>query len=348
VSGVQTTQADERPIRLLLRIDAGRQVGFGHAVRSSALAGRLTLATELVVAGGESDALARFFPAARLHSVERDTLAAILSSEQPDAVLVDLPQHTPELWSALHGPGRPVIAVDDEGGELTADLVINGTVPDNYHFYPALRPDGKALTGPSYTLLRPAFGATPWRDPGAPSVAVVVGSGERARDWAFALVGDTIDRSAWGKVSMVVGAAFPKLETLQQACDQADVRLLSGLDAHGMADLLAGSRVALITGGMIMCEALAVGVPAIVFPQIPNLVPETTWYAERSAIRDLGFDGGMDMALVETEVKALLRDRAEAGAQSARARAIVDGRGLERAAHAVETLLKGVKRKSLP
>jgi len=58
-----------------------------------------------------------------------------------------------------------VIALDDEGGELMADLVINGTVPDNYHFYPALRPGGKALTGPFYTLLHAAFGATPWRDP---------------------------------------------------------------------------------------------------------------------------------------------------------------------------------------
>ena len=317
-------------------------------MRSSALADRLILATELVVAGDELDALAPFFPSARLRSVERDTLAAILSSEQPDAVIVDLRQHTAELWSALRGSGRPVIAVDDEGGELTADLIINGTVPDSYHFYPALRPDGRALTGPLYTLLRPAFEAAPWRDPDAPSVAVVVGSGERARDWAFALVGDTIDRSAWGKVSMVVGAAFPKMETLQNACDQADVRLLSGLDAHGMADLLAGSRVALITGGMIMCEALAVGVPAIVFPQVPNLIPETAWFAARGAIRDLSFDGGMDMALVEAEVKALLHDRAEAAAQSARARAIVDGRGLERTAYAVETLLKGVKRNSLP
>ncbi len=177
---------------------------------------------------------------------------------------------------------------------------------------------------------------------------MVVGSGERAREWAFALVGDAIDRRAWGKVSMVVGAAFPKMETLQQACDQADVRLLSGLDAHGMADLLAGSRVALITGGMIMCEALAVGVPAIVFPQVPNLITETAWLAARGAVRDLSFDRGMDMALVEAEVEALLLDRAEAAAQSARARAIVDGRGLERAAHAVETLLKAVKRKSLP
>jgi len=82
---------------------------------------------------------------------------------------------------------------------------------------------------------------------------------------------------------MVVGAAFPELERLQQACDQAGVRLLSG------------------------------------------------------------FDGGMDMAVVETEMRTLLRDRTEASAQSPRARAIVDGRGLERAAQAVETLLNGVK-----
>lgn len=344
MSDLRTTRADNLPVRLLLRIDAGHQLGFGHAVRSSALVDALASRTELVVAGDDLDALARFFPTARLRSVERDSLVAILDSVRPDVVLVDLPRHTPELWSALRGPGRPVIAVDDEGGELTADLVINGAVPDAYHCYPALRPGGKALTGPSYTLLRPAFGVTPWRDPETPSVTVVVGSGERARDWAFALVGDALDRTAWGKVSMVVGAAFPERETLRQACDHAGVRLLSGLDAPALADLLAGSRVALITGGMITSEALAVGAPAIVFPQVPNLIPEAAWLAARGAIRDLGFDGGMDMARVGTEVGALQRDRAEARAQSARARALIDGRGLERAAQAVETLLEGVRR----
>jgi spore coat polysaccharide biosynthesis predicted glycosyltransferase SpsG len=295
VSDLRTTRADNLPVRLLLRIDAGHQLGFGHAVRSSALVDALASKTEMVVAGDDLDALAGFFPAARLHSVERDTLAAILESERPDAVLVDLRRHAPDLWSALRGPGRPVIAVDDEGGELTADLVINGAVPDAYHCYPALRPGGKALTGLSYTLLRPAFGTTPWRDPEAPSVAVVVGSGERARHWAFALVGDALDRTAWGKVSMAVGAAFPDIELLRQSCDHAGVRVLSGLDAPALTDLLTRSRVALITGGMIMCEALAVGAPAIVFPQVPNLIPEATWFAARGAIRDLGFDRGMDM-----------------------------------------------------
>jgi spore coat polysaccharide biosynthesis predicted glycosyltransferase SpsG len=344
MSDLQTTQVDDHPIRLLLRIDACHQLGFGHAVRSSALAANLTLATELVVAGDNLDALAHFFPVARLRSVERHTLAAILDSERPEAVLVDLPRHTPELWSTMYGPGRAVIAVDDEGGELTADLVINGTAPDGYHYYPTLRPGGKALTGPSYTLLRPAFGTTPWRAPEAPSVGVVVGSGDRARNWAFALVGDALDRTAWGKVSMVVGVAFPELKRLQHACERAGVRLLSGLDARGMADLLAGSAVALVTGGMIVYEALAVGVPAIVFPQVPNATLEAAWFAARGAVRDLGFHGGMDMARVETEVRTLLGDRAEAVAQSSRARTMVDGRGVERAAQAVEILLKGIKR----
>jgi spore coat polysaccharide biosynthesis predicted glycosyltransferase SpsG len=336
--------APDRPIRLLLRIDANHRVGFGHAVRSSALVATLRLVTELVVAGDDLHALASFFPSARLRSVERDNLTAILDSEQPDAVLVDLPRHTPNMWSVLRGNGRPVIAVDDEGGAVTADLVINGTVLDDYHLYPALSSRGRALVGSAYTLLRPAFGTTPWRNPDRRSVAVVVGSGERAWRWAFALMGHGLDRSNWGEVSFVVGASCAEIETLRQASDRAGVRLISGLDAPALANLLARSRVALITGGMILYEALAVGVPAVVFPQIPNLIPEAAWFAARGAIRDLGFEGGMDMALVGTAVRNLLRDRAEAGTQSTRARALVDGRGLDRAARVVEALLTGVNR----
>ena len=56
--------------------------------------------------------------------------------------------------------------------------------------------------------------------------------------------------------------------------------------------------MALVTGGMAMSETLAIGAPAAVFPQVANLVPEARWFAERGAIRDLGYDGGLDMRRV--------------------------------------------------
>ena len=283
-----------------------------------------------------------FFPIARVRSVAGEGFDSILQREQPDAVIVDLPRHIADLWRKLRSSAGLVIAVDDEGGEIDADLVINGAGPESYHCYPHCG-NAVALTGPAYTLLRPPFRTTRWRDPDGPSVSIVAGSGARAADWAFALAGDALDRDGWGEIRMAVNSSFPDFHQLRDACGGAGIRLVSGLDAKAMADHLASAKVALITGGMIMPENLAVGTPAVVFPQVDNLVPEARWFSAHGAIRDLGYEGGMDMKLVHAEVGRLVEDRKEARSQSARGRELVDGRGVERAANAIRAVLATIK-----
>lgn len=327
------------PLKLLLRLDAGHRVGLGHAVRSAALVERLGRPVELVVAGN-GEALAQFFPQARLCPLgdDGDDLVRLVAAERPDAVLVDVPHLAEDAWRRLGTAGHPVIAVDDEGGAVVADLVINGTVLDSYHHYPTVATSARLLLGPDYTLLRPAFAVTPWRDPEAAAVTIVVGGGERARDWAFRLM--EADHTGWGAITMVVGSAFPDRPVLAEACECQGITLRHGLDAAGLAQLLARAQVALITGGMVLYECMAVGTPAVVFPQVPNLPPEAEWFAAKGCIIDLGYEGGMDMNTVSARVGALLADRVAARRMAAKARACVDGHGLERAAAAINELLE--------
>ena len=112
-------------------------------------------------------------------------------------VIVDLPRPDAALWRVARAHAPLVVAIDDEGGAIEADMVVNGAGPQTSHHYPSLPPGAVALTGPDYALLRPPFAETRWRDPDAPSVIIVVGSGARACDWAFALVSDALNRSAW-------------------------------------------------------------------------------------------------------------------------------------------------------
>ena len=323
--------------RVLLRLDAGHAVGLGHAVRARALLEALGRPLDLVVAG-RGEALAAQFPAARhvpCGAGGDADLADLVARESPDLVLVDLP-HLPESgWRALRGAGRPVAAVDDEGGAVVADLVINGTVLDRYHHYPALPPGARLLCGADYTLLRPAFGQTAWEAGAARGVVAVAGGGA----WADLLAGPTLDRAGGGPVRLVVGPACPGVEALAARAARHGVVLRQGLSPSALAGALARARVALVTGGMVLYEAMAVGVPAVVFPQMPNLPPEADWFAARGAVRTLGDEGGMDEARLAAEVTALLGDEAAARAQSRAARALVDGRGLARAALALGTLL---------
>jgi len=323
----------------LLRVDADATVGFGHVVRCSALFAALGANLDMVVAGDDAAALRASFPAARVHSVNREGFGQILRSERPELVVVDLPRHSTGVWREARRFARLVVAVDDQGGAIEADIVISGAPPSACRPFPALDGGARALTGPAYALLRPEFAVVRWRSPGPPSVAIVVGSGARARDWAFALAGDALDRSAWGDVAMAVGRGFSQYDRLGEACARARIRLLNGLEAGAMAQHLAGAQAALITGGMVMPETLAVGTPAVVFPQIESMQPETRWFAERRAICDLGFDGGMEMGRVRDEVDRLLSDRDAARKQSACGRELVDGRGAERAASLISSRL---------
>lgn len=334
-----------RHVHILVRLDANHRIGLAHAIRVSAILDLLKAQHRVTVAGA-GELIADFFSRQQLlpASVEDHNAFFLLIDEfRPDLIVVDHPRLGHSFWHGLgvSAGNIPVVAIDDEGGEVDADLVINGTVLDQYHHYPLLRPQAGLLLGREYALIRPVFGATPWRNPRESSVVIVVGSADRARDWALQLMSGKVDLSNWGKVRMIVGRAFPDMARLQHDCDALGVSLESGLSGERMAEALSQASVALITGGMIVYEALAVGVPAIVFPQIENLIPEAKWFAQRGCIVDLGYEGGMDSGLVSEAVCRMLDSSSERLAMSSSQRATIDGRGMARAAQAIDGLLVG-------
>lgn len=328
---------------ILVRLDANHRIGLAHAIRVSAILDLLKVPHRITVAGA-GELIADFFPGQRLlpASVEEpNAFFKLIGEIRPDLILVDHPRPGQNFWSELSVSAGdiPVVAIDDEGGEVDADLVINGTVLDQYHHYPRLHPQASSMLGMEYALIRPVFAATPWRNPRDPSVVIVVGSADRARDWAFQLMSGKVDLTNWGKVKMIVGRAFPDMSRLQQDCEAVGVSLESGLSGERMAEALSQASVALITGGMIVYEALAVGVPAIVFPQIENLIPEARWFAQRGCIVDLGYEGGMNTGLVSEAVSRLLSSSSERLAMSSTQRATIDGCGMPRAAKWIDGLL---------
>lgn len=322
--------------RLVLRLDAG-PVGLGHAARVSGILAALGPGFDPVLVG-TGQGLENFFSGlARIDSAK--PLSELCLDLGAEALLIDIPVYPPGFFDDVRKLSIPVVCIDDVGGEVDADLIVNGTILEDYHRYPKARPSCEKLLGGLYTLLRPAFGSTPWKRPSAPSVTIIVGSGPRARDWAHWLLRPGLAGPEWGRVTMVVGAAFADPEALSSRTRAAGITLRQGLQATEMAELLSGSSICLITGGMILYEALATGIPAVVFPQIPNLIPEAEWLGSRGYIENLGFEGGFDQALVKDRVEALLADPEGCAAMSNRQRELIDGRGIERAAQAIRTLV---------
>jgi len=328
-------------MRLLLRLDADYRTGLGHVVRTAALVGRLGSAHDITVCGSGA-VIGGYFPGARWLDTDGlgDSLESLIDRLRPEAVLVDSPHLSAAMWRSAAERGVPLIAIDDVGGDVVADVVVNGTVLPEYHVYPQLATDAVVCTGPEYCLIRPEFARHPWQDPPSRDLVMVVGSGQRAHDWAFCLTGSTQLRSCCVAATLVVGGAFPDREVLAAQARRRNITLRHSLDADQLAELLAVARAAVVTGGMVVYECLAVGVPTVVFPQIENLVPEARWLAKRGLVRDLGFSGGFRVDGMIDIVDGLLSERQAARELSRSARALIDGRGIERAAAVIDRFLR--------
>ena len=137
---------------------------------------------------------------------------------------------------------------------------------------------------------------------------------------------------------MVVGAGVTKLTALQEICARSHVHLLSGLSEVDMARQLSKSSLILATAGMIVYEAIAVGVPLLAYPQLPEMKLEVNWFATRGAC--LNVDSiAWDPDLLYQTICITLADAIAAHRMSSCQRQLLDGLGMDRAAALIDELL---------
>ena len=326
-------------MRQVLRIDADRDIGYGHAVRVAALVEKLPAAETIVC--GHVDRLEHLFPGCKQIDAPADPRACVqlIRSLAAGLVLCDSPLLSPAFWPAAHAlaPAR-MVAVDDYGGPVQADLVVNGTVLPEYHRYPALRGPAMALCGGRYALLRSCFRGRAWTEPLEQRLTVVAGSGPRAARWIGALATAGFFASHGSAVRLVVGWGFSNAELVQRL-RSSGVVVHVGMEGPELAQLLTSSTLLLATGGMIVYEALALGVPSIILPQEDNLLAEAAWFASRGAIVDLGPMDDRCAARTAAVVADLWNDPSSRQRLAARAASVIDGAGTQRVAAHIAQLL---------
>lgn len=334
-------------MKILLRLDADHHVGLAHAIRVAKILSLVKPRPEIHLIGNLPHCEQFFEAATPVTSLspeagsEQDRAFKVVEIADcigADVLLIDQPHLSQISWDIFADSGLPVIAIDDEGGPVRADLVFNGTILPAYHHYPLIADETCIHNGADYALINPCFSATPWSEPAEPGLLSVIGSGDRACTWALALTGPEgpFSRLEVGRKTMVVGAAYPVIDQLGKNCKAGNITLHQGLDQPAMARMFSQHSVGLITGGMIVYETLATGLPVIVFPQEKNLPPETQFFAGKGSLIDLGYDGGMDMELVHQKIKNLMYSREKRLKLSGNARQIIDGKGMLRTIEALD------------
>lgn len=319
--------------QILLRVEANAEIGRGHAVRSAALVDALAWDEPPIIVGDGSE-LQSLFPNAEIEPRERFAELAAEAS----LVIIDHPN--PRV-ADLEIPGLKVV-IDDGGEVASANIVVAGSGPPSRYAYPKLGEEVLRLCGPRYALLRPAFskGRRITDEQSERGLLLAAGSGGNAARWLIGVLENAPGMPGRPSIDVVVGASFAEPERLRMLCEEGGHWLGCNLSASALADRLSTASVAVVTGGMIVPEVLALGVPCVAFPNEMELVEEIAWLDRLHALR--GLDPRGAPADTWLRVGELLSDVRQAEALAVSGMRLFDGRGVNRVSAAIEARLSGV------
>lgn len=332
-----------RRSRVLIRCDAGRDIGLGHRVRCQAIAEAMRDAGAEVrfLMGGDADptplVTAGFAVEGQPGTGGSDGwLDRAVALYRPQGLVVDVRDDTTrECLERQRGRGVRVAIIDD-GSErrLAADFAFYPPVPQlesldwtgfkgellvGWQWLPlrrqfAQRPPEPAdrisrilvsLGGsdPHGLTLRVLQALNPWPDSITP--VVVVGTENRQRDRIL----------GW----------------LARELPQAEVRV----GAADMAGVLRSVDLAVAAYGMTAAELVACGVPALLIGLSDDHLVSARALETAGVARCLGRFDRMNDATLHKTFRALVGDDARRRQMALACRGLIDGRGAERIAHRI-------------
>ncbi len=288
----------------VLRVDAGAQVGFGHAGRCLALWEQLRDRCVIAVADGAAAAVVRGWGA---RVVAPDARGPVTVVDRAPAAAV-------EELEDLRAGGAAVCLIDDAGpARGLADAVVD---PPTGLAWPPV--DGIWLDGFAHALVREEIRAA--RADPLPGVGVLVSMGGSDPTGLTVPLCAALDAAGVGTTA-VLGPGYEG--------PPPPGRVLA--DGALFARALAGAAL-LVTGyGHTLLEAAHLGVPALAIPRHERDAREAAAFAAHGTMEWASPDDAV-AAVGRLQGSERLRKMHRAGP------VLVDGRGAERVATALEAL----------
>lgn len=329
----------------VLRVDGGCQIGYGHLIRSGALADELTSRGHTItVATTTPDPASAVLPdditVVELSSrSDPDLLVEWIKAAGPDVVFTDAYPVDTTYQQAVRQETPLAVLQDDARHAVCADLFVNGNLygPDLEYEFVGDPPD--ICLGTDYVLLRReirelAATEPPWRERAEHAIITMGGSDIGGLTPTVVRAFDGLDV----RVDAVVGpgcsdAQEQAVRTAATATD-ADVRV--SRDPDDLVERMLAADLAVSTSSSTTYELLALGTPLVSIPVADNQKPIATALNRRDAATVL--QDGDGEAAFRNAITEYVRDTELRRRRRQKGRQLVDGGGTNRVATAITQL----------
>ncbi len=339
---------------LLIRVDAGPDVGTGHAMRCLALAqGWKDGHGEVVFAQAET--LPAFEERVRREGIPVVSLSAEPGSPADAKATADLARERHAAWTVLDGyrfdgrfqeaivaAGSRLLAIDDFGhaGSYPADLVLNQNAGAEASLYSKKGEHTQLLLGPRYVLLRRTVRAGAVRDrsvpPTASRVLVTFGGVDSHDLTSKTLRGLGRTKLPNLQVRVIVGPGNPHVARLEAAVKGSHAQVRLERDPGDMAGLMAWADLAIAGAGTTSWELAYLGVPSLLVATADNQRSVAENLAAAGACVSLGWYEDVTEDRIADAVRRLASDAPSRQELSRRGRELVDGEGVPRVVTAMK------------
>lgn len=323
-------------MHVVIRADGGPKIGYGHLVRTGALASELLNRDhDVTYATTTPEHVREVCPSAvktiTLPSRGDPEPSREFVRDHADVVVVDSYLADGEYQRELRTAAPLVVIADDTRHQIAADILVNGNLYAPELSYDTIGEEPEWCLGPEYVLLRPEITTyisevPPWRE--TPTRAIVTMGGSDTSELT-----PTVIRAFDGfdlRVDAVIGPGFSdeQAESVKQAAEEvsADVHVVS--DPDDLPERMFNADIGITTASTTTYELLALGTPIVNLAVVDNQLMiadalekhDAATVLERSATQD-SFSKAIGQYVSDSSLR---RERRERGQE------LVDGMGAVR------------------
>lgn len=334
-------------MHIVIRADGGPEIGYGHLVRSGALAEEMLDRGHAVTIATTTPQHARkSFPNAAdgVDLPARDDPTPFVSwieTTGPDVAFTDAYPINTAYQRAVRERLPLAVLQDDACHAVCADLFVNGNLYAADLEYEFLGPKPEVCLGPRYVLLRSVIRdrlneEPPWREP--PERAIVtMGASDIAE------LTPTVVRAFDGlnlRVDAIVGPGFSKTQEqeVKTAADDVSADVRVARDPDNLEERMFQADFAVTTASSTTYELLALGTPIVSVPVADNQKLIAGVLRQRDAATVLERDTDIDS--LQRAIKKYFSDSDLREERQELGRELIDGKGTERIANEVDYIIE--------